>query len=123
MCGLSFDQGSYSTCNAVFFCVLGMSCSTRPQDITESGDYITRLNYGFAAVKVQTGCITSRVWTHTFHLTLPEVGYLTPPSGNDTDYSVCGGYCARLAAIKSSLKELTNSTTGLIRRAFARVKN
>jgi hypothetical protein len=99
-------------------------CAAQSDDITSSSDYITRLNYGFAAVKIQTGCVTHRVWTHMYHFTLPNVSRLmAPPPMNDTNFEVCSGICRRLATVKKSLNTLTNSTDHVIRSALTRIKN
>ena len=49
-----------------------------------TGRYWTRLNYGFAAVKVKEVCVAEGYWHHVIHLSLPSIkviGMPVPPPG------------------------------------------
>jgi hypothetical protein len=105
--------------------LLGLLCDTSSaptEPITTSTDYLTRLNYGFIAVRKQSACISTGYWTHTFHFTLPTL--ITPalPNKNDSSFEVCSGYCQRLASVKTAINSLALSTHAVVSRSIDRMK-
>jgi hypothetical protein len=56
----------------VGFVILVWIASPIDAQVTTSVNYMTRLNYGFAAMKIRRVSVMEDYYRYTFHLTLPQ---------------------------------------------------
>jgi hypothetical protein len=87
---------------------------------TPSNAYLTRLNYGLSAAKIDHACIVSAHVTHVFHVELPRQGDMIPKSEPNNTIRACSTLCKQLAPIQDATRELTDTLRSSIKQLIAK---
>ena len=96
-----------------------MTGTVTSQLITEN--YVTRLNYGVAVVRVNQVCAATGYVTYIFHLPLPRRG--TPISRPGSDNATgCVTRCQLMEPLETAVRRMTNSlraaVTNLVTKSY-----
>jgi hypothetical protein len=89
--------------------------------VDTSVDYMTRLNYGFAAIKIRRISVADDYYRYTFHLALPQ----RPNNANLTVSYPCdtATMCHRMRVLQAATGNLTRSMQTLITDMVSRISN
>jgi hypothetical protein len=89
--------------------------------VDTSVNYMTRLKYGFAAMKIRRISVADDYYRYTFHLALPQ----RPHNANITVSYPCdtATMCHRMRVLQAATGNLTRSMQTLITDMVSRISN
>lgn len=86
------------------------------------GDFLTRLNYGVAAVRIKTASVVEGYWTHTFHFRLPDVRESAMSTlSRQANASLCEGRCLQLQGLYRGTDALTAAMRNSIQQLIWKI--
>jgi len=97
-----------------------MSFTAMVESQSPSSAYLSRLNYGFSASKIDHACIVSAHITHVFHVELPRQGDVITRSEPNNTIRTCSALCKQLAPIVGATRDLTDTLHSSINQLIAK---